>query len=223
MAFGGIETGLRERGIDNTSPIIRGIRKEYGETQLAERSPDIEKFDPQTTESLQGHGLYVCTLTGRTPEDISNAAEMGISIRFKNFESLFVPSKRTQIAFDPNTPFLPGSNKLTFRQQMKRLADLNRMVQEEMPQIKAIAGSVSDWMEAAAVYYSATRQIIFSKRHGFKYTTTSTRDKNRNILEIGGAGKVGCIPVLDIKTHYPKEMFRSVFLMPMFVPAGLKI
>lgn len=224
MAIGSIETGLRERGIDYTSPIIRGIIREYGQSRFAELSPDITKFDPETIENLERRGWFVCTLTGKTPEDIANIRpnEIEINIRLEDFELLTLPSQLTQIAIARDL-YLPKSNNMTFGNQRDYLEYFNNIVQKEMPQVKAVMAGVSDWVEAISLFFSATRKTIFSRRDGYNYTVTSTNNEDGKIMDIGGVVRKSGIRSIDINHHSPEEPLKSIFLAPMFVPASLKI
>lgn len=226
MAFGGIEMGLRDRGIPDPSKIALSIKREYDFNRASELSPDT-KFDTAIIKNLQRRGLFVSTFSGLNSLEINKMAERGSRIEVQipeaDSELLTLPAKITQVAFNPSTLFLPDSNNLTFDQQMEYLADFNSIVQKEMPEVKAINGSLPDWTEAIYRYVCATGRGIFSKRHGYRYTTTSTIASNGFVMDIGGAKRYDNGLSIDINKHDLRMQLGNIFLATMIVPVGLKI
>lgn len=227
MAFGGIETGLRALGIPDPSKIALGIQREYDFNRVAELSPD-RKLDPETIKNLESRGLFVCTFAGLSPLEINNMAQRGssrveVQILEEEAELLTLRSKLIQVAFDPTTLFLPESDNLTLSQQMERLSDFSHLVQQEMPQVRAMNGSMPDWIEAIYRYVSTTGRRIFSKRHRHMYTATSTISKKGLVVDIGGVIKKNSVFSIDVNRHNSEEPLKNVSLAPMFVPASFII
>lgn len=131
---------------------------------------------------------------------------------YPEFEA--VHSRGSAVAFNPDNPFLPGSNNKTLEQQLEMVAEYNQELQQRVPGVMAILGEAPDCAELAFTHFKQTGRYLFGSEHGYNYTRTQTR-VGCLVAVVGGFSPVGG---LSVGRWNPDSRGDDLFAAPLIVP-----
>lgn len=147
---------------------------------------EITPFTSEQITLLTKEGLLAdYSTTGKTIANLREEGNLFWSTWHKDypdFEAL--ASRRSAVAFNPDNPFLPGSNNKTLAEQLEMVAKYNLKLQQKVPGVEAILGQAIDYAELAFAHFKATGRYLFGQEHGYNFTRTQTR-VGRNVAHVG--------------------------------------
>lgn len=177
--------------------------------------PEITPFTSEQITLLTKEGLLTdYSNTGQTLASLREAGNPFWSTWHKDypdFEAL--ASKRSAVAFNPDNPFLPKSNK-TLDQQLEMIERFNRELQQRVPGVMAILGEAPDYAELAFAHLKKTGRYLFGKEHGYNYTRTQTRVDSY----VANVGYFGADCGLGVDYWSADGRGDDIFAAPLVVP-----
>lgn len=133
------------------------LRYEFSEAPIA----GIKEFTAETKILLAQEGLTVILPLNRlTLVQLRTEGRpfYGDFILEPDIENL--PSRGSEAAINPHRIYLPNSHEKTFPEQVKMLAEYNRVLQGRVPGVEAIIGEVPDYSEFFFRYLDLTGETI---------------------------------------------------------------
>lgn len=213
--LGGIEGGRPRGELENQG---RVIPFERAGVPLPEwHSPvEIKRFTPEAWEALEKQGYVIYRLNG---ESIKSMKEAGRSFYSKwhnilpKFEAL--PSMHSEVAINPDNIFLPESDNKTLKQQEALVEKFSQELRKTAPNVSAIIGQVSDYVELAFQHLDATGQRLFGKNYDYNYARTKTPTSSRKVADVGYFHTRDGLTINEWFTRYGADF---LFVAPLVVP-----
>lgn len=191
------------------------------ERGLQERPlPQIEYFSPEARDELEDRGFIIYSLTCRSIRSLKAMGyEFGMDWheRYADLETL--PSRNSEVAFNPAMLFLPRSNKKTLVRQRAMIAKYSTELAREVPDVEAVMGEAPDYAELAFIHFDRSHYHLFGSIYGLGWARTVTR--------VGSMGKGVVVGrFLDdgrlfVDKEYPDEKGDSIWAVPLIVPSKL--
>ena len=226
------EKELRRLGDKDLAKIISGahdvFRQRHPDMQdiplskaiVTPEAPKVE-ITPFTQEQLEGlrkEGLLPdYNLTRQSLAALRKDGNPFWSTWHKDYPQFeAVTSRGSAVAFNPDKPFLPGSNNKTLEQQLEMIAEYNQQLQQRVPGVMAILGEAPDYAELAFTHFKQTGRRLFGSEHGYNYTRTQTR-VDSSVADVGsfdaGYG-------LSVSSWDPAHRYDGLFAAPLVVPVS---
>lgn len=225
MAMQWLERELRRTGDPQdqlSAVIIASIRNNRGAdiplptTPLTEaEKSEIQRFSNEQREALRKEGYVVYELTGQSIASLRKQGRLFWSTWHKDypdFEALI--SGHSEIAINPESLFLPGSNYQTLAEQLEAVQKFSDGL--NIQRAKAILGQVPDYTELAFAHLDKTGQRLFGKEYGYNYTRTQTRVGSG----VAGVGSFGVGDGLHVSYWDPGDRHDRLRAAPLVVPTG---
>jgi len=177
----------------------------------------VEGFSAEAREALGKEGYVIYQLTGKS---IRTLRENGLEIWSTcqdnpGIEDL--PSRRTEVAINPDQFFLPESNGKTLAEQERMVKKFSRNLRKKIKGVKAILGKAPDYVEVAFIHLQTTNRYLFGEGDNFgKDTRTKTREVGECVVRVGAfSAKKNA---LMVGHGHPDFAWDDVWAAPLIVP-----
>lgn len=194
-----------------------------------EQSAGQNSFSPEAREALEKLGYRIYPLTGKS---LSELKREGIEVfsstsNTEEPEIWELPSRRMDVAINPNKPFLSGSEHLYYDEQEKAVSRFSQGL--GIKGAKAIIGAAPDYIELASVYHESSGQYLLGDSDKSVRIRTSTpaklsEDSRHEATIVVDLNHYGYNPGnrrVHYDTLYPKfkvDSSGSEQIMPLIIP-----
>lgn len=169
---------------DEPLPFVAPV--EQPSLKSAETPVEIKRFSKEAREVLEKQGYVIYGLTGQSLKTLRDSGRKFWSTWHKelpDFEAL--GSMHSEVAINPNNPFLPKSNNKILAQQEEMVEKFSQELGKKVPGIKAIIGQAPDYEELAFVHLDATREYLFGAKDNYDYARTKTPTSHSHVASVG--------------------------------------
>lgn len=149
---------------------LYGIFTYMIEIEVKERVTGATRFTKEQREELEKRGYLIYTLTGAT---ISSLKKEGAAFWSKWHEGRpieNVSSRLSEVAINPNDPFLAQSGGKSVFEQMKQVNAFGKIISSEINGVRAVTGSAADYAELGFLHKKQTGGSLFRRYGGNSYT-----------------------------------------------------
>lgn len=191
---------------------------------------DIARFSEEAKKALGDMGYVIYDPSGRSIRSLITKDNMSFKSHWHNddpdFEAL--PSRRSEIAINPNQFFLPESNNKTLSEQEAMIERFSTEISAKISSVEAVLGEAADY--AALTFLSPEDKKLFGEQYGYNYTRTKTstspssRQANQPLFdddESGVAVEVGnnrSDSGLFVMRYSPEGRVDNLYAAPIIVP-----
>lgn len=147
---------------------------------------EIKRFSQEQKEALEKEGYLVYGLTGQSIKTLRDEGRRFWSLWNKelpDFEAL--GSMHSEVAINPNKPFLPKSNNKTLAQQEDMVGKFSEELGKKVKGVKAIIGQAPDYAELAFAHLDATKEYLFGEKDNYDYARTKTPTSGSLVAYVG--------------------------------------
>ena len=234
MAMNYSEKELRRLGDKDLAKIVSGAHDVFRQrhpdmkdiplagTVVVPEAPKIEivPFTQEQLEGLRKEGLLPdYNLTRQSLAALRKDGNPFWSTWHKDYPKFeAVASIGSAVAFNPDHPFLAGSNNKTLEQQLEMVARYSQELQQRVPGVMAILGEAPDYAELAFTHFKQTGRRLFGSEHGYNYTRTQTPVGS----DVAGVGCFFADSGLFVSDWDPGLRNGDLFAAPLVVPTGTK-
>ncbi len=193
-------------------------------TRSKESETDIQRFLPETRDTLEKKGYIIYLLRGKSieemwtesgepaPDPLSQLEEW----QSAQFWTEITPPR--EVAINPKRLFLPSSNDKSFKYHQRMIRDFSIEISEETKGTKGIIGEASNYVELALLHRKLTDEQLLFRDNEISYVVTKTPYGGRNgenLVEVGEDLKgVRCYEYnISLQGKY------DTYLMPLIVAA----
>lgn len=197
MAMQYLETEFRRQGKGSLADIIASVHKLNGSDvplpsivtatiKTPEAPVEIKRFSQEQREALEKQGFVIYGLTG---ESIKTSRDKGRKFwstwhkELADFEAL--GSMHSEVAINPNKPFLPKSNNKTLVQQEEMVGKFSEELGKKVKGVKAVIGQVPDYVELAFAHWDSTKEYLFGAKDNYGYARTKTPTSSSFVALVG--------------------------------------
>jgi hypothetical protein len=180
QAFADVIAGIR-RSLDSDIPLPS--------VSTPEKELEIKRFFAEQREALENQGYVIYGLTGQSIKTLRDRGHKFWSTwhkEFPYFEAL--GSVHSEVAINPNNPFLPNSNNRTLAQQENMVGRFSEVLGKKVKGVKAIIGQAPDYAELAFAHLDATKEYLFGAKQNYNYARTKTPIGSSCVAHVGGFG-----------------------------------
>lgn len=156
---------------------------------------EIKRFSEEQRKALEKEGYVVYVLTGQSIKTLRDTLrDSGHKFwsdwheDYPDFEAL--GSMQSEVAINPNKPFLPKSNKKTLSQQEEMVNKFSEELGEEVKGVKAIIGQAPDYVELVFQYLDKTKDYLFGAKDKYDYARTKTPTSGSSVALVGNFSAV---------------------------------
>ena len=149
---------------------------------------EVKRFSQEQKEALEKQGFVIYGLTGQSIKTLRDSGHKFWSDWHKDypdFEAL--GSMQSEVAINPNKPFLPKSNKKTLSQQEEMVNKFSEELGKEVKGVKAIIGQVPDYVELVFQYLDKTKDYLFGAKDNYDYARTKTPTSGSSVALVGNS------------------------------------
>lgn len=161
------------------------------ETQTVAKTPEapveIKRFSQEQREALEKQGFVIYGLTGQSIKTLRDAGRKFRSAwhnAFPDFEAL--GSMHSEVAINPNKPFLPNSSNKTLARQEDMVGKFSEELGKKVKGVKAIIGQAPDYAELAFAHLDSTEKYLFGAEDSYDYARTKTPSSSFRVAGVGG-------------------------------------
>ena len=195
MTMQHLENELRRAGDPRKqafADVIAGIHKSLGSdiplsfVATPEKQLEIKRFSNEQKEALKKEGYLNYALTGESVKSLRDSGHKFWSDWHKSlpdFEAL--GSMHSEVAINPNKPFLPKSNNKTLTQQEEMVNKFSEELGKKVKGVKAIIGQVPDYVELEFAHLDSTKEYLFGAKDNYDYTRTKTPTSSSRVAVVG--------------------------------------
>lgn len=126
----------------------------------------IKRFSSEAEEALRKQGFLIYDLTGQSIKTLGDKGHRLGSAwykKFPDFEAL--RSMSSEVAVDPEKPFLPNSKYRQFSEQKEMVERFSQEIRKKVPGVKGIIGQVPDYFELILAHFDVTKQYLYYIDH----------------------------------------------------------
>lgn len=158
-----------------------------------------------TFAELKGHSIASLRAIGKSfYADWDN--------KFPEFQNL--ASRRMQVAFNPDRPFLPDSNCKTLDQQLLMVQRANQQLSHIVPGVEMVILETPEYAELLHDYFEKTGERLFKTAHHCDYIRSVTMIDSDNI-NLGFHAETG----VDLFRWLPGGTDPYLWAFPVIIPA----
>ena len=190
FAIGAARSLLENAGVIDPSPTVEtssvAAPVENPVAKIPETRVEIKRFSKEQKEALEKQGFVIYGLTGQSIKTLRDAGRKFWSTWHKelpDFEAL--GSMHSEVAINPNKPFLPKSNNKTLAQQEDMVGKYSAEVAKKVPGVKAIIGQAPDYVELAFAHLDSTKEYLFGAKDNYDYARTKTPTSSSGVADVG--------------------------------------
>lgn len=176
-----IAEGLIEQFGDIDPPSVEGRPLPAKEAPI-----EIKRFSAEQREALEKQGFVIYGLTGQSIKTLRDSGRKFWSTwhnSLLDFETL--GSMQSEVAINPNKPFLPKSNNKTLTQQEEMVEKFSRELGKKVGGVKAIIGQAPDYVEIAFAHLDATKDYLFGAKDNYDFARTKTPAGSSDVANVG--------------------------------------
>ncbi len=227
MALEYYELQMRQAGNIAAAEYARVTREQYGDVALPSNNGHVEiptvsviRFSDEAKATLEKQKFVIYELTGQSIKSLRDSGRKFWTDwhkQYPDFESL--TSMHSEVAIHPKQLFIDNSHNKTLAEQEEMIkkfsADLAKG-RNRIPNVEAIMGEASDYVELAFQHLDTTGDYLFGEKYGYNYARTKTR------VGAGVAGVGRFYPTYGLYVGYWHHDVGGddVFAAPLVVPAG---
>ena len=183
-----------------------------------ERVPaEIKRFSAEQREALGKQGFVIYGLTGQSIKSLRDSGHKFRSDWHKSlpdFEAL--GSMHSEVAINPNRPFLPKSYNKTFTEQEDMIDKFSEELEKRVKGVKAIIGQASDYVELTFAHLDSTKEYLFGTKDNYDYARTKTPTSGSFVARVGNFDVDNG---LYVSRWLADDGIDSVHAAPLVVPA----
>ncbi len=179
----------------------------------------VVQFSEEARTGLENEGYRVYTLTGQSIKDLREARKPFWSTWHEGYDFEALPSRLSEVAFNPEKLFLPNSNRKTLSEQEALIAKFSEGLSKgknRIPGVEAVMGEAPDYVELAFTHLQETGDRLFGEKYGYNYARTKTPTGGSYV---GRVGRFDAGYGLDVHNGDRGRGRDSVFAAPLVVPA----
>ncbi len=156
-----------------------------------EEVKNIERFSTSAQEALRKRGYLIYQLQGKSLKELHKQTGQptfkGMVLqKLVSDDRVWVklnapPILRwgfgifaTEAAINPNQLFLPNSADKSFKYHQGMVRTFSQEISNEIPDVKAVIGEASHYVELALMYRVTTGRSLFGEGNEFRFTATRT-------------------------------------------------
>lgn len=177
---------------------------------------EIKRFSQEAREALEKQGFVIYGLTGQSIRSLRDSGHKFLSTWYKglpDFEAL--GSMHSEVAINPNKPFLPKSNNKTLTQQEEMVGKFSEELGKKIKGVKAIIGQAPDYVELAFVHQDSTKEYLFGAKNNYHYARTKTPTSSSNVVHVGYFNAGHGLGVRDWDRDFGRDVMHAA---PLVVP-----
>ena len=196
-------------------PLATSVETTLGtpETQI-----EIKRFSTEARKALEEQGYIIYGLEGQSIRKLNlRAGREFWSERCQEDYPVFeaLTSMQSEVAINPEEPFLPGSNNRTLGQQEEMVGNFSKELEEKIPGVKAVIGQAPDYLELLFAHLDRTGDFSFGEEYRYGSARTKTRTSGSRVANIGGLGSDNGLHVSDWPAGLGSD---SIYAAPLVVP-----
>ena len=180
-AAGKIAEGLIEQFVDISLPSV-----EVRPLPVTEAPVEIKRFSAEQREALEKQGFVIYGLSGQSIKTLRDSGHKFWSTwhnSLPDFEAL--GSMHSEVAINPNKPFLPESSNKILTQQEAMVEKFSQALEKKIPGVKAIIGQATDYAEFAFKHLDLTGNYLFGSKDNYNYARTKTPVGRSSVAIVG--------------------------------------
>lgn len=187
----------------------------YGRETLKDQDP--VHFSTEAQLWLHKNGFMMVSLDGVSFADLLRQG-LRVGQNWQHVTNQISPleSRHTQVAVNVREPFLKLTDGKNLEDQEGLLAVYNMVLSHEVPGIKAITGTVTDYAELIMKLRQDFSRTLFGKQDNYGFARSSTILPNGSNVIIGSNSDVYGLTInqLDMEQGSP-----NVHISPILVPS----
>jgi hypothetical protein len=215
------ESVQRQKGNIAGAEMAKVLRNQFGDVPFPsvvtpEKQLEIKRFSKEQKEALEKQGFVIYGLTGQSIKTLRDSGHKFWSTWHKelpDFEAL--GSMHSEVAINPNKPFLPKSNNKTLAQQEDMIGKFSEELGKKVLGVKAIIGQAPDYVELAFAHLDSTKEYLFGAKNNYDYARTKTPTSSSDVAGVGSFYAVGGLAVCS---WIRDRSFDIVHAAPLVVP-----
>lgn len=213
------------KGISKWAKVAR--ERGFETLDQLEKEPKVKRFSIEQGEALEKQGFVIYELKGQSQKTLKEAGcefwSTLNNVENHDFEEL--PSKRTEVAINPGSFFLPESSGKSLKEHQEMVEKYSEELGNKVAGVKAIIGDVPDYEEIAYTHLAVTKEkgkdkgeYLFGEKNNYDFARTRTKTKKiGNEVAIVGFHSVERGISID---GWPADEGRNdVHAAPLIVPA----
>ncbi len=187
-------------------------------TPTKETQAEISRFSEEARKALEAEGYHIYELTGQSLASLRDQGKPFQSTWHKDYPEFEVATSRlSEVALNPDSLFLPDSNRKTLAKQQEMVAIFSQELSGKIPGVQAIIGEAPDYEELAFTHLDSTGDRLFGEKYSYNYTRTVTTTDESWVAHVG---RFRADRGLLVSRWYRDESADGLFVAPLVVPAG---
>ncbi len=155
-------------------------------SQTPETPVKIKRFSNEQREALDRQGFVIYGLTGQSIQTLKVSGRRFFSTGDKNLPGFEAQgSMHSEVAINPNQPFLPKSDNKTLVKQEEMVEEFSQELGKKIQGVRAVIGQAPDYIELAFAHFDETKQYLFGAKDNYGYATTETPTSNSDVASVG--------------------------------------
>jgi len=177
--------------------------------------PEISMFSPQAKEALIQDGYEVLILSAKTIRGLRREGRIFRTSWHEDYDELETePSLFTEVAVNPSTLFMPGSNNKSLAEQESMVREFSTDLSGKYNGVKAEIGGVCDYSELAFQFSEKISEDFF-RGNSWARTHTQTPRAGATVAVVG---RFTSDENLRIRNWPDNKGESHIFVYPLILP-----